>query len=329
MNIKKLLHSKLFAIGTLVSLLAVLPFVQFFSGGIFPIALTILYVVIADMFFLFLFCATIFTDWHKTTSPENLSQLASTWPGALAFMSVLLFGVVFPALVLFFECTSQMCSQYVVNLIPTNRHLALLILGPAINTLFFWQLFAKQKMPRKILGFFNGVAIGIAVCFSIVMLPIVAVIFVGVIIAMFGGLGWLPLSPFLALFATIKLFDLVSIKLPELRLEKKSRICGLLVGAALFVLVQCPEVVTSHLVDNYVRHPSDQEALERLSYLADREYLLKLCYKRRRIKSLAEQVCPQIEMEDARKTFLKVTGKSYDSYPRPDGALNDDQYWRD
>lgn len=267
---------------------------------------------IALLVFLFL------TDWREDLEPESMAEITKTWSESIAYFAVLLFSVLLPVIVILFECNTHLVSKFLINLVPSNVHVALLALGPAINLIFIVQLYMKRKIPETILSFLNGVALGIAAIFSVFVLPLFPI---GLLTA-FVGIGWLPFAPILALSATIKLFTLVKVFIPSLKKRKKSRWYGVLTGIALFVLVQCPVVITNCLVTALAKNPTDQNTLAHLRNFGDKEHMLKLCYGRRRIKSIADFVSPEVGLQDARVVFHKVTGTKFESYSVPESIKN-------
>lgn len=278
-----------------------------------------IFLFFSNVLYFVLFVFLFLTDWREDLDPESMAEITETWRESIAYSAVLSFSVLVPIIVVLIECSTHMVSKYFVNIVPANVHVALLVLGPAINLFLIVQLYMKNRIPETILSFLNGVAISIAALFSIVVLPILLPI---EFIAVFGGIGWLPFAPMLALVATIKLFTLVKVLIPSIKKRTKSRLYGILSGIALFVIVQCPVVITNCLVLALAKNPTDQNTLAHLRNFGDKEHMLKLCYGRRRIKSIAEIVSPVVSLQDARRVFFEVTGTQFGHYEVPESIKN-------
>ncbi len=278
------------------------------------------YIFFINILLLGLLIELFLTDWNKQNTVESIKEVTLTWGGSVALVTVVLAGILFPAAVLVIETNTHLCSQYFIDLIPSKIHLALLALGPVINTFCVLQLYFKNRVSEKILSFINGVAMGIAIPFSIVMLPLLPMS----ILAVAFGISWIPLSPMLAFFSTIKLFGLMSVFAPDLKSEKRLRFFGLLTGCTLFILLQCPVIITNYLVESVVLHPDNRDSLELLRNFGDREQLVRLCYKPKRIKTIAELVSPTMDVQNAQAVLLKVTGREFRSFPRPESVKSDD-----
>lgn len=304
-----------------------LPLVSFFPSYL-PSALRdvisffcIPYLVFNFLLSLGLLASSVLTDWRKKDNPANMQELTSTWVEASAFVAIVLFSVVFPVVVLIFESITHVCSDNFMNLMPSGAHIALLVFGPLVNAFCIVQLFTKWKFNPKQLSFLNGIAIGISIPFAVVSLGLIHM----AILAFTVGAGWIPIAAILAFVATTKLSYLMSVFQPDLRNQRKNHNLGILVGLALFVLAQAQVMLTSHLVSNAAEHMSDQSVLDLLRVCGDKKHMLRLCYEFRNIRAISDFCLPEVNHQDAQKVFLKVMGKSYKEYPKPDTVIQDER----
>ncbi len=254
-------------------------------------------------------------DIAKAPSADQ-STADKVRPGWIVFV----LGVVMPVATLFFELFSGMSAGVLFDPLPTWLHVALVALVPASNY-FVWRA-ARQKDARhtRLLGWSNGVALGIALYYAILYLPFTPIAGVGVI---FYGLGLIPLTPLITVAVT-----------PWLRSVYRERTGresfpgawgGFAAGFGLLVLLQLPTALTHYGLAkatneaDSVRH----HGIRVLRAFGDDEMLLRACYRsliREADFDLVANVAGGkrwINPEEAREIYYRVTGRPFNSVPAP------------
>ena len=84
----------------------------------------------------------------------------------------LIFGVIFPAVVIGLELISHMCADAFFDPMPTYWHVAAVSLVPASNLLVWHHLQDETRRTPKWFAFANGVAIAIAGFYALLFLPL-------------------------------------------------------------------------------------------------------------------------------------------------------------
>ena len=156
-----------------------------------------------------------------------------------------IFGVFLPALTLFVEVTTSMCAEVFFDPIPTVFHLLFVAALPIVNlaTAIWIKQGAPDSSGKKLewMLIANSVVLTIAVFYALIFLPMMPIAFIGVVA---WGLGFLPLSPLLAVPATW-LFRSYLLDVAKFR---KSRTRGFVFGLALvcsfLLLIELPSAVT-------------------------------------------------------------------------------------
>src|SRR5262245_15218392 len=100
----------------------------------------------------------------------------------------LLPGVALPLVTLGVELTTRMNSETFFDPLPTPFHVALVALVPAANTLVWWV--ARPPEPPRLpwIAFANGAAIGIALFYTLLFLPVLPI---GLVALAYFGIGLL------------------------------------------------------------------------------------------------------------------------------------------
>ena len=154
-------------------------------------------------------------------------------------------GVFLPALTLFVEVTTSMCAEVFFDPIPTVFHLLFVAALPIVNlaTAIWIKQGAPDSSGRKLewMLIANSFVLTIALFYALIFLPMMPIAFIGVVA---WGLGFLPLSPILAVPATW-LFRSYLLDVAKFR---KSRPRGFVFGFALvcsfLLLIELPAAVT-------------------------------------------------------------------------------------
>jgi hypothetical protein len=139
------------------------------------------------------------SDKERPRPAENIGVQSKARPVRFALLT---FGVVLPIIALAFEYFTGMCAALFFDPLPTAGHV-LLVAGVPVANLLAWRA-ARHDLARQRgwLGWLNGFALGIALLYALLYLPLAPFAIPGVI---FYGFGLLPLTPLLSLIATLQL----------------------------------------------------------------------------------------------------------------------------
>ena len=184
----------------------------------------------------------------------------------------LIWGVIFPAIVIAIELVTGFCASSFFDPLPTLGHLALVCAVPAVNFLL-WRAARRDTDPSRWLVFAGGGAFAVAAVYTVLFLPMLPIAVVAII---FAGLGLLPFAPLMAAaFGFHWLFDLAS------RGQRLGRhaVAGFTPGLLLLALIDLPATATYLALDRYRGDTSHQaSAVALMRALGDRETLLRLSY---------------------------------------------------
>jgi hypothetical protein len=188
--------------------------------------------------------------------------------------AMLVFGVVYPAAVIWIELVTYFCAQVFFDPMPTYGYVAAAAFVPASNLLVWKQLRGHGVRHAQWLAFANGAAIAIASIYALVFLPLLPLAVVGVIV----GVGILPLAPFVALGCAVNL----CLSLAERHHKSLIRhlVVGIAAGAALLVALDVPGGATRLGIEWAASGDplQRQRGLSLLRAFGDDELLLRLCY---------------------------------------------------
>ena len=188
---------------------------------------------------------------------------------------ILIFGTIYPAIVIAIELATRMCAESLFDPMPTYGHTFLVALVPAGNLLLWIQ--SSNDAPRRIawLQFANGVAMSVAGFYTLLFLPLLAVAILVAVV----GIGLLPLAPIVSFACAI-----------YLRGSFKSRyggthsrwpwLGGVATGLVLLLALDIPSAATRLGIQWAASSvPTERErGLTLLRVLGDDELLLRLCY---------------------------------------------------
>jgi hypothetical protein len=236
-------------------------------------------------------------------------------------LTVLIFGVILPALTLAIELATRMCAVTFFDPIPTVWHVLLVVIVPATNLLSWLAVRGSRPAWLRWLGWANGFALGVAFYFTLLYLPLVLP---GVIAILFLGWGLLPLSPVFSFASTWRLRVLLA-RRAEVDSPHPLRGLGWGLGGAavLLAIIALPVPLTrfwSH------RATSDDPAtrLDAVRWLrawGHHETMLADCYGSTRWNNegpFAWNISGQpVGVADARNIYYRVTGQPFNTLPPP------------
>ena len=234
---------------------------------------------------------------------------------------LVLFGVIMPFITLVFEGFTGMSAGVLFDPMPTWFHVGLIALVPLTN-LWIWRA-AREKDTRhkNLLGWLNGVALGVSVWYGILYLAFLPIACMAVIAF---GAGLLALGPYFGLIGT-----------PLLRLSYRKRIgvkklpgagWGLVLGFGLLAALHVPTAATYYGLSRAVDEDPvvSRKAVNILRSLGDRELMLRACYGMIMRNSVDFDLTRQmfsdghdISADQARAVYFRVTGEPFNAVPPP------------
>jgi hypothetical protein len=232
----------------------------------------------------------------------------------------LLPGVLLPLVTLGVELTTRMNSEAFFDPLPTLLHVVLVALVPAANFAAWWAARGEEEVPRRrVIVLANGIAIGVALFYTILFLPLVPLAFVAV---MFYGMGLLPLTPLIALIAAIRLRVALGRAVPGPQ-PRTGALPGIALGVAALIALEIPATATR--IGMQMAGAEDAATRARgivlIRYAGSEDLLLRLCYVRSGLATdmvgfLFNATRPVVP-EEARKIYYRVTGTPFNAVPAP------------
>jgi len=233
---------------------------------------------------------------------------------------LLALGVVLPLITLIFEWITGISAGVLFDPLPSWFHILAVALVPAVN-LWIWQAGrTRDSRHARLLGWLNGAAGGVCLYYSVLYLPFVPIACIGVI---YFGLGLIPLTPYLALVATLFLRASYQKRIGQPVQPRAWK--GALAAFGILVLLQLPAAVTYY---GLAKASSEDSATKLhgvrvLRSFGDKDLILRACYGllRRelnldliRIMASGNQT---VSADQARETYYRVTGNPFNSVPPP------------
>src|SRR5262245_1021281 len=202
---------------------------------------------------------------------EPVLTSTSSAPGAW----ILVFGVIYPGVVIAIELVTRMCAESLFDPMPTYWHTLAVALVPAGNLLLWMR--SSNDAARRIawLQFANGVAIAVAGFYTLLFLPLLAT---AILIAVFG-IGLLPLAPLVSFVCAIYLRWSFRRRCGR-NIAKWPWLGGIASGLVLLLALDIPSAATRLGIQWAASSvPTEREqGLRLLRVLGDDDLLLRLCY---------------------------------------------------
>jgi hypothetical protein len=252
-------------------------------------------------------------ETHKPSDGPGLRD--RFWKG-FSFSALFLFGLLLPLGTLIFELISHQCAAAFFDPIPTWFHVVLVVLVPVVNAIAF--VFPHMTaVNAKRLWIANGLAFGVAAVYSMMFLPMAPFAVIGIF---FVGIGFLPLSPILAMFCVLSLRRRIR-RLVEANGRASRRVWWSSAAATALILgiFALPGPLTRHWIEAAKAESREESeaAVRMLRVWGSEEVILKECYGRG--NRLWEELfsSPRPNQEHARNVFYRVTGKPFNSMAPP------------
>lgn len=239
--------------------------------------------------------------------------------------ALVLFGVLLPTVTIAVELNSGMCARDYFDPIPTHWHLALLCLVPLSNGLIAFSNVEAKARHWRWLGILNGVAMAVALAYSLVFLPLMGLAIFALVMM---GLGLLPMTPLISLVATMSARK--HLRLPDaqgVRQAAPGLGLGLLLGVLGLSGAEAPWLVTDILLRQVENASSDERAgaIASLRTFGSETELLRRCYSRPNPSfdfiGLGLRVADTVSPLTVREIFYRVTGQPFDALEPPDERM--------
>ena len=260
----------------------------------------------------------------KRFSPAGIeTKKPEEWSRRHPRIWLLLLGAVLPLITLLMEWQTGMCAGAFFDPIPTVWHFLLVAWVPAANALAWFAVAHGREKYLRHLSWANGVAIGVAIFYSLLFVPL---LLPGVIAVVFFGWGLLPWTPVLSLVAALLLRR-------HLREMGSNRTTAALPGLAwgmalawvLLVIIDAPVWGTRYGLHLAVAEEAAEQrrGLRWLRALGHEETLLRACYGRGRWADNMDLVGwliaggERVPPEKARDVYYRMTGRAFNTVPAP------------
>ncbi len=260
----------------------------------------------------------------KRLTPQPPVQLSgdSKSTGA-GFGFLLIFGVILPLITLGMEMMTAMCAEVFFDPIPTVFHTLLVASVPVVNLLTWIALKRGRLERRTALGWANGVAAGVGIYYALIFLPLFPFSILGIL---FMGMGFLSLSPLIALISTLLLKNRLRSagNQPDAKLAGFWR--GIVLGLVAILLLNAPIWITRV---GMKWAASEEETVQQrgvnwLRAVGNEETMLRACYGSWRREGVEFDPVEwmfsgsgRLSAEQARLLFYRVTGRAFNTLPAP------------
>lgn len=255
-------------------------------------------------------------------------QQQQNYPARTPFYGFVFFaGIIMPAISITLEATTHICAEYFFDPIPTFWHLALVIFVPLAQLQTWFAIRRADPNRIEMASGLNTAVLGISIFYSIVYLPVVPL----GLLTLLVGLGLLPLTPYLSLFAAIlmrrHLKRIAATAPPKpFPLTLAGLFAGLALSAAVIGLIELPATLTRYGLQMAASTlPQKQsDGIRFLRNYGSREYLLRSCYEQsgRATDLLGEvfSISNPVSPGDAQKIYYRVTGETFNAAVPPKRA---------
>ncbi len=236
------------------------------------------------------------------------------------------FGVILPALAILFESEFHFCARKFFDPFPSNTHMLLFAIVPFAGFLSWLSLSRNQESHLGLSLFLNGMAVGIAILYTLMFLPLMPGSLAAIMLFGLGLLGLAPFFSLISLFFTGKKLASVASEAGTAFHPHQVKHAGHLVVLALVLAVELPSTLTRVALSMACEeNPATKaQGLSLLRSFGNHEVMLRACYERSGratdvLGSLYEVSHPP-DVELMRSIFYKATGRTFNSFPIPDSA---------
>lgn len=225
-----------------------------------------------------------------------------------------LFGVLLPIVALTIEIAYGLSAQIYFNPIPGPLQVALIGFVPLSLAVHLYRSIRRKPLLAWELPV-NSFSIGIAALYTLVYLPITHFGFFGILVY---GIGLLPLSPLLALASAASMRRRLKRRGAAQATARRVHFWRYAVAAILLIaLAYFPLFFTIYSINRYAQLPDvSAKTIALLRSFGSEKHLLEACYGGSN-SLMGDFFDSRIEMDEARKLYYRVTGRSFNMDRRP------------
>ncbi len=231
---------------------------------------------------------------------------------------VMLFGILLPAFTVGYEAIAHFCAQHFFDPVPTPWHVAVTAFVPATNLGIWWAVRRPGRRFLRLLGVANGAALGIALYYALVFLPLAPL----ALIACLAGVGFLPLSPALSFAAGLVCRRALAGREPA-GVAPRGLWTGMALGVLAVLAANAPSTST-RIGLAMATSPSAETRADGIRWLrrwGNEGALLHHCYGGSNHPDPIAWLLAlhrNVSEEKAREVWFRVTGRPFNAEPRPD-----------
>lgn len=230
-----------------------------------------------------------------------------------------IFGVALPLITLGVELTTRLNSEVFFDPLPSFFHVLLVVFVPAANLAAWLALRSRNTRYLKKLALANGCAIGIALFYTLLFLPLLPI---GAIAVIYFGMGLLPLTPLLSFIVAVslrgRLSQLARGSQASLRLWP-----GVALGIVALLALDAPATLTRFGMQMATSDTAKtrSQGVRWLRVAGSDDLMLRLCYVRSGattdMLSFLFNIAHPLSTDEARKIYYRVTGVPFNAVPAP------------
>ena len=254
----------------------------------------------------------------------NLQPPAATLPAPpqpprAPGVMILLFGVLLPLITLGVELTTGMNAAAFFDPLPSIFHIFLVGLAPLANFAVWLALRRRACAHLGKLALANGCAIGVALFYSILFLPLLPI---GAVAVVYFGIGLLPLTPLITLIAAIRCRVHLA-RFAEASHHRARLWPGVVLGVVALIALDLPASATrlGMQMASAETPQTRAQGVRWLQLVGKKDLMLRLCYMRSGVSTdmlgFVFNMAHPISAEEARKIYFRVTGNAFNSLPAP------------
>ena len=237
---------------------------------------------------------------------------------------IFLTGILLPLITLGVEFTTHLCGENFFDPIPTLWHVLFVFFVPLSNSYLYYAVLKGRTERATLLGWSSAITVAITFFYSILFTPLLPIS----LIAIFIGFGFLSLSPFFALTATLLLRRNFLKLAPNKQLFPfgwKGLGAGLAIFFVLVLLAELPFAITRYGLEmaKSALIEEREKGIDFLRKYGSENYLLRQTYWQKGVTASDFLIRGYYNheltdsTEDNRKIFYLVKGKMYNEVPRP------------
>lgn len=237
---------------------------------------------------------------------------------------LILFGILLPITSFTIELTYEMSASMFMDPMPTYWHIILVAIVPISNVIVYFKLRNEESEYKRYLGALVGISFAIAIVYSVLFLPLLPA---GIMFVIWMGIGFLPLTPPLALIVSLLLTRrIVKITKVSGKTSLRAAISHIIIGFAIttviFAILEMPGTITRiYTSDALSNNPlTSLNAIKNIRKFGSESLLLRECYRNSGTTDLFGSfylLGKPITAAESKIVYYKLTGHPYNAVPKP------------